>query len=90
MPKRPLAGTFAMPTMTPRLSFSSNSVPIFGVLELRELFVLDHDEAVLGVDVGDVPLDELGSTEEARVVEAEDGHGLVGAVLRGERAPPPE
>jgi hypothetical protein len=30
MPKRPLAGTLAMPTMTPRLSFSSNVVPIFG------------------------------------------------------------
>lgn len=32
MPKRPLAGTFATPTMTPRLSFSSNSVPTFGLL----------------------------------------------------------
>ena len=88
MPNSPLAGTLAMPTITPRLSFSSNSVPIFGILELRELLVLDHDEAVLGVDVLDLPFDELGPPEEARVVETEHGHGLVGAVRSRTSAPP--
>jgi hypothetical protein len=89
MPKSPLAGTLAMPTMTPRLSLSSNSCPDLGVLELGELLVLDDDEAVLGVDVGDVPLDELRPPEEARVVEAEDRHRLVGAVRR-RTSPAPE
>ncbi len=53
-----------------------------GILELRILLVLDHDEAVLGVDVGDVALDELRPAEEARIVEAEHGHRLVGPILQ--------
>ena len=51
-----------------------------GVLQLAELRVTDDDEGALRVDVLDFPRHHLGASEEARVVEPEDGHGLVAAV----------
>ena len=69
-----------MPTMTPRWSLSSNSVPICGILELVEFRVLDGDEGVLGEDVLDVAGDDLRPAEKARIVQADDVGRLVGAI----------
>ena len=72
MPNRPLTGTLAMPTITPRWSLISNCVPICGFSSFANSASCDHDEAVLGVDVLDVALEQLGPAEEAGIVEPED------------------
>jgi hypothetical protein len=45
--------------------------------ELPVLGILDHDEAVVGVDVLDVAGDQRRAAKQARVVESDHGRGLV-------------
>ena len=72
-PNRPLDATLAMPDDHTTVVVDFEGRADRRVLELGELGVLDGEKAVLGEDIFDVPFEERRATEQARVVEAEDG-----------------
>ena len=57
------------------------------VFQLSELGVLDDDEGVLAVQILDTATEHARAAEQAGVVDADDGHGLIGAAAQAhERA----
>ena len=52
------------------------------VFELPELGVLDDDEGVLAVQILDTATEHARAAEQAGVVDADHGHGLIGSAVQ--------
>jgi hypothetical protein len=61
---------------------SSNSAPIFRVLEFVILRILDRDKGVFGVYILDVAAIERRAAKQTRVIKADDIGGLVSTIRK--------